>query len=200
MGATFSTNTPGQWTTMIWGWFNSADFNTVKAFTSGTSFVMTFFGVQYNGTLTSNFIDGGGGMQYTANVSWSGSAPPIGSYTWPDSIVIGGYTFYARNPLRATFDYSSYSVAASVTKISLSGNNQYVTNWPDVSEFDTIRSRGVGAPVTIVYHGTTYTGTLTSTFTQPDPTNQPSLYAATVNWAGSAGLESYEDGVESITI
>jgi hypothetical protein len=188
---------------MLWGWFDSADFNTVKARPSGTTFSMVFFGTTYNGTLTSNFIDTSppDAMSYRANVSWSGSAPPIGEYTVPTSITIGGVTYANRYPELATYDFTTLGVGASTTKVGLRSNNVYVTYWSDVSEFNTIRSRGAGAPVTIVYHGTTYTGTLTSTFTETDPTNQPGLYTATVNWVGSAGLETaYEDAVELITI
>jgi hypothetical protein len=194
MGANFSNLNPGVWSISAFGWFDQNNYNTVIAFTSGTSFTMDFRGTTFNGTLTSNFVDGQFGSK-TATVSWTGSAPTVSDYESPNSFTIGGNTYSNQEQTNTTFDYFTGAVSASTTQLSVVGPGA----WLDSAEFNSVIALTTGAEISVVYQGTAYTGTLSSGFTILDPEFDPERYTASITWQSSSGLDTFTSSVDSIT-
>jgi hypothetical protein len=194
MGTSFSSDTPDVWSASSFGWIDQNNYNTLVAFTSGTSFTMNFRETTYTGTLTSNFIDGDFGK--TATVSWTGSAPTVSVYDSPNSFTISGNTYFNNSPYQTSFDYLSGAVSASTTELSVVGPGA----WSDPAEFNSVIALTTSTEISVVYRGNTYTGTLSSDFTVPDPEFDPDRRTALITWQSSSGLETFTDSVESITI
>jgi hypothetical protein len=194
MGTSFSSDTPDVWSASSFGWIDQNNYNTLVAFTSGTSFTMNFRGTTFNGTLTSNFIDGDFGK--TATVSWTGSAPTVSYYDSPNSFTIGGVTYSNTAPYQTSFDYLSGAVSASDSELVVAGPDA----WSDPAEFNSTIALTTGAEISVVYQGNTYTGTLSSNFAELDPEFDPGRYTASITWQSSSGLETFPLSVESITV
>jgi hypothetical protein len=194
MGSSFSNETPDVWAASSFGWFDQNNYNTLIAFTSGTSFTMNFRGTTYNGTLTSDFIEDS--FRRIATVSWTGAAPTVSNYDSPNSFTIGGITYFNRSPYQTTFDFLDGAVRASTTELDVVGPGA----WSDPAEFNSVIALTTSAEISVVYRGNTYTGTLSSDFTVPDPEFDPDRRTALITWQSSSGLETFTGSVESITI
>jgi hypothetical protein len=189
--------TTSTWTLQPYGWVDLTNKTTIQAFTSGTSFSMSFYGVTYNGTLTSNFIaDGDNG---SATISWTGTAPTLSDYQSPSSVTIGGVTYNSKMPEIAVYDYSPGQVGASDAVLQI--QNPSWSPWVDVNKFNLIKSYTTGTEVSVSYNGVVNSGVLSSGFAQPDAENQPDMWEASVTWSGTPTLSNaYPDYVQTLTI